>query len=139
MERLVLQPSRILFLSVLTLFILAAACVWWLDLSLWVKLILSCALVVYFMWTNWRAICLQGKKTVQSVQWNDTVWRLSFAKGEEIDATLLPSSIVTRYLILLYLKSSQGKRFNVLLLADSASSDQLKRLRRRVLVEYLQR
>lgn len=83
---------------------------------------------------NFRRHCqLEGRRAVRRVVWSaDGRWTLTDGTGAEHPATLEPGPTVTPELVILRLRGADGVTRTVLLLADSADQDQVRRLRARL-------
>lgn len=83
---------------------------------------------------NFRRLCqLEGRRAVRRLEWTaDGRWRLTDGTGAEHDATLEPEPTVAPELVVLRLRGADGVTRTVLLLADSADPDQVRRLRSRL-------
>ncbi|WP_293372527.1 protein YgfX [Nevskia sp.] len=75
-----------------------------------------------------------GKKALIRLTWHadSPKWSLETAAGEASDATLLPSTLVTRHLLVLNFKLADGRRRSRALVGDELDPELLRRLRARL-------
>ena len=122
-----LQPSRYLFIFILgnhggALLLLLIA-----PLSIWLKFMLPVAVLV-----SLRHHCNRLRQGFNYLRWDSSdQWWLRDQAGHEVAMQLLPGSYV--HPLVLVLRFRQGKRrYNLLLLPDSADRSLLRRLRVRL-------
>jgi len=69
------------------------------------------------------------------LKWEKGEWFLSY-QGGQTSVVLLPGSVRLPWLIfMVFQEAHASRRWNILLFSDSADSDQLRRLRRRLILE----
>ncbi len=75
-----------------------------------------------------------GKKALTRLTWHadGPKWSLETPAGTASDATLLPSSLVTRHLLVLNFKLADGSRRSRALFGDELEPELLRRLRARL-------
>lgn len=100
------------------------------------KLALAAALIASFATSFRRHILRRGRFAVRRLVWtSDGRWRLTDARKQEYDVHLLPDFHVGPRLISLRFSRSRFKRYSIVLLPDSASRGELRRLRVRLNAE----
>lgn len=75
-----------------------------------------------------------GKRALSHLIWHadGPDWRLETTGGSASDATLLPSTLITRHLLVLNFKLADGSRRSRALFGDEADPELLRRLRARL-------
>ncbi|NBC48331.1 MAG: hypothetical protein GVY22_10130 [Gammaproteobacteria bacterium] len=132
-----LQPRRsrllLLLLTLSHLLAAAAALAVPLDPSLLTALlILVTASLAYRVWGS---ILGQAPWSLREARWSERGWRLQFRNGRCLDATLLPSTLVTTRLVLLNFRVHWLRYHSLLLTNEVVEPEQLRRLRARLRLE----
>jgi len=108
----------------------------------WLKFILGIFIFISFIYFVLYHITLNQKKSVFSIQ-QDSVrnWLILLSdntkNNEPIDVQLLPSSFISRYLIVLNFQDNKGSYYSVIILPDSISSINFKYLYIRLKTTYI--
>lgn len=100
---------------------------WWILLPLAGTVLLSLGYVLH------RYVFMKGRKAVRKLIW-DAHGTLKLLNGEEkeLDAALCCDTFVSRWLIVLNLKTGQVGNHSLVLLPDSLAQDLMRQLRARV-------
>ena len=103
------------------------AVAWWLKAVIAVTMVVSWGL-------SWRQhVMLRGRRAVTEIRWNGSDWRLSTAMGQDIVASLLGTTFVHHWLVVLNFKvAGQRRMWPVLIFPDGADPDDFRRLTVRV-------
>ena len=103
------------------------AVAWWWKAAIAVAIAASCGL-------NWRQhVMLRGRRAVTEIRWNGSDWRLTTAVGQDIAASLLGTTFVHHWLVVLNFKVvGQRGMWPVLIFPDGADPDDFRRLTVRV-------
>lgn len=105
--------------------------------SLWIKLLLFLVIFISFIYYSRLHLFLHCKKSVVSIHQDSArKWLLSTNestdKGDRLSADLLPSSFVSKMLVILNYKDSIGKVYTVIITPDCYSNNEFRRLRVRL-------
>ena len=132
-----LQPgrSRLLAVFLLTIHVLALVALIPLPLEVWWKLAIVGGLLVDLGWSyRLHAVKTSGSAIVEAVWDGEGIWQLSLGNGDQVEAVLLPDSVVTLSLVVLNFRGN-GRRRSLVLTIDNTDAEQLRRLRARLRVE----
>jgi hypothetical protein len=123
--RLQLRRSRIEAGALLALYLLALPMPWFAALSWWGRTLIDAGLLLLAarQWRVWR----QGPPISLRLL-PDGTWALDVA-GQELEAQQLSGAYVTAHLVVLPLKLANGRVRRLVLWPDSATADELRRLR----------
>ncbi|OGT52056.1 MAG: hypothetical protein A3E84_00515 [Gammaproteobacteria bacterium RIFCSPHIGHO2_12_FULL_42_13] len=111
-----LNPSKLLLYYSIAIIVFAMGCI---------------ASVSFYYCVSLVFVCLFPQKRISTVHYlGKGRWRLN---EEEHEAKLLPSSVMWRYALILHFLSD-GKRENVVIIKDSMSDEDYRRLRRCVVL-----
>jgi toxin CptA len=78
--------------------------------------------------------------SIRSVLWqSDSTWRIELISGQELEATLSPSTFVSVPLIVLNLRLGRLRRRALPLFSDAMDPEQLRRLRQRLRIDGVRR
>jgi hypothetical protein len=94
------------------------------GLPVWGKAV-ALALVLLSAWQHLQRA--NSPVTVVTVD-AEGKWRLTRNSGREIEADLLPATVVTRALVLLHLRDATGRFHALLVLPDSLDAESYRRL-----------
>ncbi len=118
------RPSRYLLIYLVVLHILAAmALLQPLTLPLWARFALSLAVMVSLLWWLWRYY-RDSRRTTRLIWRTDGAWDYLVDEQHWPDLSLLPSTYITRGLIILHLQPVNGRRLYIVLLPDSLPKEQ---------------
>jgi toxin CptA len=97
-------------------------------------LLLSGLLLVSWFSLRRHPVIGFGKKALGRLTWHadGPKWSVETATGAASDATLLPSTLVTRFVLVLNFKLADGSRRSRALFGDEADPELLRRLRARL-------
>ncbi len=103
---------------------------WAFELSVAIKLLVSVFILGGFIFHQRQYVLRKGKRSVYGLLWDsDDAWSLRIASGEEVKASLLGSSFVCPWLIILNFKPEEGGRmWPVIIMPDSTDSTSFRRL-----------
>lgn len=74
--------------------------------------------------------------SIRSVLWqSDGTWRITLSSGQELEATLSPSTFVSVPLIVLNLRLGRLRHRSLPLFLDALDTEQLRRLRQRLRID----
>ncbi len=124
-----LYPSLVYCLLSVLLGAAALAAVWFADLSLLLQAGLSLALVLTLLEAAGRDGVRWAPQSVVRLAAVDGHYRLWCRDGSVHDVTLRPPVYVLPWLVILQLRSRQGRRFHVPIFSDAAAVDAFRRLR----------
>lgn len=135
-----IEPGRSprLMIFLFSVHTLAAVAVTAVPLPIWMQLgtglLVALSLVLGFR----LHIARNTAQAISSALWDEKgIWKLTLASGENLDARLLPDSVVTQPLIVLNFKTGSRWRSRSLVLpSDAVDSDLLRKLRVRLKLEY---
>ncbi|MDR9437563.1 MAG: protein YgfX, partial [Thiohalophilus sp.] len=117
-------PSRYLLIYLILLHALAgAALLQPLSLPTGVPFALLAAVVVSLLWHMWRHY-RDSRRTTRLIWRTDDAWDYQVGNEHWPDLSLLPSTYITRGLIILHLQPLNGRRFYRVLLPDSLPKEQ---------------
>lgn len=134
-EKLVIHPdlSRPLAFMLLLSHAMALAVVPPLQLGLMFKLLLATAVVSSLTYYARRDLLGRGQMSVTSVEWSDTAgWMLIDREGNCSAASLLGSSYIHRYLVILNFRLLDGAGRRLVMTPGSIDVDLFRRLRARL-------
>ena len=104
-----------------------------LPLSWWLLLLLPGIAVVSLYYVLHCHILKRGRKAVKRLIWDaQGTLKLLTGQGQELDAKLCSSTFVSRWLILLNLRTSQLGNHSLVLLPDSLTREHMRQLRVRI-------
>jgi hypothetical protein len=99
----------------------------------WLLLLLVGLSLAYQLWARLLA---RAPWSLRGATWAEDGWRLDFSNGSTESASLLPSTLVTRNLVILNFRVSALRYHSLLLTAGSIGPDALRRLRARLRLEH---
>jgi hypothetical protein len=110
--------------------LLTLALLFLLDLGIYFSFCLI-ALVIYSLIYNWRRYLQQNQaNSVIGVDWNyDRAWLVRLNDGNSFKAELLPTSLVSRWLVILHFNTDIAGKQRVVVLGDAIDSDLLRKLK----------
>ncbi|MDZ7805085.1 protein YgfX [Thiohalophilus sp.] len=118
------RPSRYLLIYLVVLHILAAmALLQPLTLSAGLRFVLLAAVVASLLWQVWRHY-RDSRRTTRLIWRTDGAWDYQVDEQHWPDLSLLPSTYITRGLIILHLQPVNGRRLYIVLLPDSLTEEQ---------------
>lgn len=124
-----LQPSRYLSILLISITVLACACVLWSRLPVLLTLAIVVAAVVLCAAALRRHCLLSAPDSIRGIAYRGEHWYLQFGE-QQLAATLLPTSTVTDSLLVLNFRLQIGGNMaNLILLPDAAAADSLRRLK----------
>ncbi len=87
-------------------------------------------LVVLSLIYYWRKELLHlGPKSVTSIDWSiDRGWRLRLKDGSKLKGSLCPTSLISRYILILHFKTTDNDRHKVAITKDAVDYNQFRRL-----------
>jgi toxin CptA len=105
----------------------------WLPLAWYLQLALALVIVLGFVGA-WRTHVLRGSpRAIRAAELDpEGAWTLRLADGRALAARLLPSSFVHPKLVVLNFRTGRLARRHLVLAADAADADALRRLRVRL-------
>lgn len=104
-------------------------CLWYVPINFYIQGIVSIVLIISCIINAKRYLFLSI-----IIRCHQKNWYFQSHVGHDFSALVLPSSVVTRYLIILNCRTvSTAKRFTLLLLPDSLSANELRQLRTQLL------
>jgi len=102
----------------------------------WISIALSVAVLANFYTTFNNHILGRGPNAILSMVWgNDGEWKVIDGKGEELEVSLLPTSYVHQYLVVLNFLINKGGRRTAILLRDSLDPKTFRELLVRMRLE----
>jgi len=117
-------PSRYLLIYLILLHALAgAALLQPLSLPTGVPFALLAAVVASLLWQVWRHY-RDSRRTTRLIWRTDGAWDYQMGEQHWPDLSLLPSTYITRGLIILHLQPVNGRRLYRVLLPDSLPTEQ---------------
>ncbi|QJD60546.1 hypothetical protein HG264_17510 [Pseudomonas sp. gcc21] len=127
------QPSRFLGAVLLVMSLLAVTALYRSDLPALHAGIFAAAVLAYCWWIWPRQISLQHAHSVTGLRFDSQGWHVLRRDGSEAGASLQPDTFVSAFLVVVRLREP-GRWFpvSVILPADSAPEDALRRLRLRL-------
>lgn len=99
-----------------------------------VKILLAATILASGIHQTRRLVLLRGRHAIREALWRQDGWLLTFASGEATEARLLPSSLAGLWLVTLDFSYPRG-RASLVLLPDSLSPNELRRLRTRLRID----
>jgi hypothetical protein len=99
----------------------------------WLLFSLIAASLAYEVWVR---VLGRAPWSLLGATWAEDGWRLDFRNGRTESAALLPSSLVTRGLVILNFRVSALRYHSLLLTAGSVGPEALRRLRARLRLEH---
>ena len=137
MPRILPAPIRIDlgFSQILAGYLLAAhLSALFLVIALDLEIFLSCGLFVliilslFYYWQ--RDLSRSRDKSVIGIDWDEARgWLLRFKNGDALRTVHCPSSFISRYIVILYLKLDGSVKRKITIPSDAVNSDQFRRLR----------
>jgi hypothetical protein len=118
--------SRIELIGLVLLHLMASVMPWLAQLPWWVRAALSLGVVASAVleWRRWSRVLPLDIRLLP-----DGRWGVGASSFDEIEATLQPGAFRSTFLIVLPLLLADGGKRRVVLWPDSASADDLRRLR----------
>ncbi|HEC30130.1 MAG TPA: hypothetical protein ENI65_11150 [Gammaproteobacteria bacterium] len=102
----------------------------------WMSIVLSVVVLANFYTTFNIHILGRGPNAILSMVWdNDGEWKVINGQGEELEVSLLPSSYVHQYLVVLNFLINKGGRRTAILLRDSLDPKTFRELLVRMRIE----
>lgn len=127
------QPSRFLALTLLSFSFLALVALYRSSLPVMLALPLMLLVVGYVMWVWPRQISLRHAQSVTGLRFDGEGWHLLRRDGSESSAQLLSDTFVSALLTVVRLQEpGRWWSVSVILPADAATEDALRRLRLRL-------
>ena len=110
--------------------LLAVVLVFLLELKLYFSLGII-ALIFFSLIYNWRRyLQLMLPNAVVGVDWSfEKGWLLRLKNGNNLKAALSPTSIVSRWLVILHFKTDRGETHRVAMAGDAVESNRLRKLK----------
>jgi hypothetical protein len=99
----------------------------------WLLLSLIGMSLAYQVWVH---VLARAPWSLLGATWAEDGWRLDFRNGRTDPALLLPSTLVTRGLVILNFRVGRLRYHSLLLTAGSVGSESLRRLRARLRLEH---
>ena len=133
-----LQPRSSRYLSLALFFLHGIALVVAANLTIpgWLSIVLSVAVLANFYTTFTVHVLGRGKYALLNMVWSDEGdWTLINGEGQELRASLLPSSYVHPHLVVLNFHIAKGGRRTAILLRDSLDSKTFRDLLVRMRLE----
>ncbi len=122
-------PSRYLLMFLLSIALLAVACVCLSAVPPALQLIALTFVGVISTFALRRHYFLSADDSIHALRYRQEQWYLQL-RDAEVTATLLPSSTLTNSLLVLNFRiDNSGKKANLVLLPDSAAADSLRQLK----------
>lgn len=118
-----LQASRWLFRYLLVAHLFAVTVVWWVPAPLYLQVVSTLLVMAGLLFAVRRRGRQQAVLTV-----NDGQWRLRWG-GDDMEVTLAPPCYISRWLVVLPMSLSGGRRLRLLVPFDSLDPEQYRRLR----------
>jgi toxin CptA len=114
------------------LFIHGGALLWLFvfALPIWMKLLVAIAIITSLLLQLRCHLLQKGSRAVMGLLWDGgDEWQLQMDQGETINASLLGSSLVTPWLIILNFKTETSRRMlPVIIMTDALDSPSFRRL-----------
>ncbi len=124
-----LKPSRQMAIGFILLHGLSFLAVFLYSCPVVIKALLACLVLVHGVHTYRYYAALQSVKSIQGVEFNTRgEWLLHKMYGYQ-KAQLLADSFITQYLIVLNFKTQRFLKTHVLLMRDSVSAEEWRKLR----------
>ena len=124
-----LKPSRQMAISFIFLHGLSLLAIFLYSSPVVIKTLLACLVLVHGVHSYRYYAALQSVKSVQGVELNTRgEWLLHEVNGHH-KAKLLADSFITQYLIVLNFKTQRFLKSHVLLMRDSVSAEEWRKLR----------
>lgn len=132
-----LYPRRSLRLSLLlpVLHLVAAAVLFAVPLDAPLRLALLVLVVLSLAYAIWVLALGRAPWSVRGATWSEDGWSLEFGNGQSREATLLPSTLLTRGLVILNFRVSRMRYHSLVLTESVIGSELLRRLRARLRLE----
>jgi hypothetical protein len=104
--------------------------VFMLDLDLFLTLGLIALILVSLIY-HWRKELLQLRaNSVIGLEWSNNMgWQVRLRSGSNLKADLLPTSLVSRWLVILNFKTNNSGRHSIAIPADAIDSNLLRQLK----------
>lgn len=109
--------------------LLALVALGWAGFALPVMLLVGLAVLASLGYTLWRFGLLRDSRSVIRLVWHSGTWQLVLGTGTILPVDLDATTVVLGWLVVANFRDATGRRYAVALLPDSASPDQLRRLR----------
>lgn len=126
------RPSRTLSVYLLGLHGVAMLAVIHLPLAPSVLSMLIIALLLHGAWLGWSAVLRRAPWSIVALSWNAGGWMLTRADGQMRTACLLPSSVVTHFVVVLHFRDPARRRYVLPLWRDSVAAEDWRRLQVRL-------
>jgi hypothetical protein len=125
------RPSKYLAIFLCTIHLGAICCVLFLNLPIWLIILLTILIGYSFNVTLQRYVLLKSSKAIIKLRKEkDNSWRLLNNKNQILNAHLRSDSFISRYLIILNFNiAKKFSAISVLLCPDSLDKEILRRLR----------
>lgn len=124
-----IRPSRYLLRLLITITVLACVCAWLSDMPPGLRLtVLACVAVIGASALR-RHYFLHARDSIYALGYHNEQWYLRL-RNAEVAATLLPTSTLTNWLLVLNFRiDDNGRKANLILLPDSAALDSMRQLK----------
>jgi len=127
-----INPGFSIWLATYLLFIHLAALLLipLLQLPTFFSLLLAPAVIFSFSYYWRRDLLHNTKRSIKRVEWSkEKGWNIWQSDGSSLQANLVPSSFLSRYLVLLHFNNSENGNYRLLLPRDRIPADDHRRLR----------
>jgi hypothetical protein len=119
-----------------TLHLLALIAVFAVPLAVWMQVVICALVLLSLAYRLWVLGLRKAPWSLREAQWAEQGWRLGFQDGSRLEATLLPSSLVTSRLVILNFRVHRLRYHSLLLTEQVIVPDLLRRLRARLRLEH---
>lgn len=132
-----IRPARSywLLLFLIVMHLLAAIAVLLTPLQFWPRLGLALLVVLSLGYRIWASVLGKAPWSVREVVLSAQGWRLALENGRSLSATLLPSTVITVWLVVLNFRVGWWRHYSLVLTTEVMTPDALRRLRARLRLE----
>ena len=124
-----LRPSKWHGVLLTLVHLLALVALGFAGLEPWLAVALGLAVLASFARSLLRSCLLRDAGSVVRIAWHDGQWQLVTGAGNLVPVSLDPSVVVLSWLVIVHFRDANRRRYTVVLLPDSTSPDELRRLR----------
>lgn len=111
--------------------LVASAIFLWFSMGFMGNSFLAVLLIYSYIFHYRRLISLSSTKSVSSIEYLlvDSQWRITFQDNRELQLTLLSSSFVSQWLVILVFCDSSQRIYSSIIPFDGVSTDKFRQLR----------
>lgn len=127
-----LRSSRSFALLIALASAIALCAIWATNLAVWLQLVLTVLVVASLYYHTERHVLLHSRAAWQSFYWSKGGLVVVTRTGEELQAEVLPGTVVTAYFVLIRARVGQRGVVSQLIFRDALGEDEFRELRVRL-------